>query len=929
MRRPCLRYLRRFVYPLVSSWEVANRLYSGIRRPRYGFYALATGPQLLAHTLQSRTKELYLQRAVEVQPCFNREKLRDLSDRATAAKLELEAWAEGENIQYSITTAAGAASAAGAINGTASVVSTASGGTINGDDELQMLVNAASASGNEQPLRDHLARLKTAADEQSPVVAANETVTRIFLTAIADAAASDAAVMLLLQSGLVDLAAIDDINRRDTLHEAVISGRTPVFSAVLAQGVEPTRADVYGRLPLHYACMHGRVEMVTALLETTAGSATIDVADHDNFTPLIHSIVRDDLACIEQLVAHHAKVDPPDDDDSGGYHQIPLSLACKHASLLAVRLLLSRGAHILADAEGLYPQHIVARGGRALAPELLLVLCEHGADLDQRDRLYQWTPLFHAAAEGCVACLRTLLECGVDAATVDEKGLSAMYYAAWEGHLECMAVLWKIQEARGGNRMPPTADTQPATAAVMPTITSPAPSSSERALTPMEVDGIPDLSLPPPIIPIRHYGHNFLDTKALIQISFDAPDPIVFYQPGRYAAARLVVSSRTADFIPRNVLLPILADDARMLPFHVSVGGGDNNDNGDRVTAAGLAHFALDFDLFPTFGSRPIARTAALPDVFVHVANSRAGACSLPLFDPRLRTIGELRFRFAVIQPYAGTPLEISHFATYWKATAAAAAARDYDREREIAGASGTTATAVAMDAAVTGSSLSGNHVRLYVQMTRDHVPVLYPRFVISYAGLALPVCRLTFAEFERVRPPGVAAAAGLPPAADGDPANSSPSAVTESLLRVAVARLSPTDLPTAHAFLATTHLPLAGVLAHLPASININLHAVYPATAADERVAGLEPVPDVNVFADGMLTDLFAHARAAKAAADDGGSDNSSRAQGVGQSQAGLDRHFVRAVVLSSYCADVCVALNWKQPNCALSLPFGVLVTL
>ncbi len=47
-------------------------------------------------------KEIYLQRTVEIQPCFNRDVLRELADKATTARLDLEAWAEGENIQYAV-----------------------------------------------------------------------------------------------------------------------------------------------------------------------------------------------------------------------------------------------------------------------------------------------------------------------------------------------------------------------------------------------------------------------------------------------------------------------------------------------------------------------------------------------------------------------------------------------------------------------------------------------------------------------------------------------------------------------------------------------------------------------------------------------------------------------------------------------------------
>ncbi|MBI0320400.1 ankyrin repeat domain-containing protein, partial [Streptomyces javensis] len=152
------------------------------------------------------------------------------------------------------------------------------------------------------------------------------------------------------------------------------------------------------------------------------------------FTPLIHSIVKGQLACAEQVLCSNARVDPEpesppmkgmDHRPLKGPDHIPLNLACQHGSLPIARMLLERNAKLLPDAEGLYPQHMVARASQS--PELLLLLKEHGADLDQKDKLYQWTPLFHAASEGCVPCLRTLLECGVDAQVPDEKGLSSMY----------------------------------------------------------------------------------------------------------------------------------------------------------------------------------------------------------------------------------------------------------------------------------------------------------------------------------------------------------------------------------------------------------------------------------------------------------------------------------------------------------------------
>ncbi|KAJ5495634.1 Ankyrin repeat protein nuc-2 [Penicillium diatomitis] len=750
-------------------------------------------------TSKSRMKELYLHRAVEVQPCFNREVLRDLSDRATTARLELEAWAEGENLQFD----------------TSRPVERSMGPAGTDEEELDLQVLQSASLGNLQTLREWVAKLSSHPD-------ARERATRTFLNAINSSA--DEVLGLLLESGLVDIQAEDDINERNCLHEAAISGRDYVFKAGLAAGVDFSLSDVYGRIPLHYACMHGRVDMVRELL--AAGPLTVDVMDHDNFTPLIHSIVKGQLACAEQVLQSNARIDPASESD-----HIPLNLACQHGSLAIVRMLLERNARLLPDAEGLYPQHMVARASQS--PDLLLLLKQHGADLDQKDKLYQWTPLFHAASEGCVPCLRTLLEAGVNSQVVDEKGLSAMYYAAWEGHLECMLLLW----AQPSQQIP----TRPMDLLNGVTFQEAGlmeDSGMTRRTSSAEMDiadGIPDLELPPPIIPLRRYGHNFLDKKVFVQLLFDQGNvgSIAFDQAGRHPAARLTISSKISDLIPRTIVLPI-QDDSRTISFHV-----DNLDT-----------FAVDFEIFPTFGSKVIAKSVALPVIFAAEKSSTGSSC-LPLFDPRLRSIGQLRFNFQVIKPYHGDPLEITHFATYWKATSA------IDSEHS---------------GLVTGSSLSGDYVQLFVQLTRDRVPVLYPQFMINHHGIEIPVCQLSYAQFQTI-------------------------GAERGINRVEVLRFLATqevhDMSQTHRLLATSFMSLREVLQQLPIDLNVNLSILYP-SSVEEKALAMTSLTDVNSFADAILTDVFDHARVARERSPD----------------------FMRSVVFTSYNANICTALNWKQPN-------------
>lgn len=739
---------------------------------------------------KSRTKELYLSRAVEVQPFFNKAVISELSDQATMSLQELGAWSEGDTIERQ----------------TEHVVSSHLG-TDEGDADTLLLDTVIS--GDVESLKELLLRLKSADDTDGTRDAMlRERITRTFLAAIHDAPPQS--LQILLDTKLVDVLCEDDINERNCLHQATIYGNSFVLQVGLKQNVALNRTDVYGRVPLHYASMHGRLDMMEALL--SADPSTIDLIDHDNFIPLVHAIIHGHYECVAMLLARGARVDPYKEND-----HVPLNLACERGSIGIVELLLKHGCKIMADAEGLYPQHLVARSGQK--PELLLLLQSFGADLDQTDKLYGWTPLFHAASEGNVPCLRTLLEVGARADIVDEKDLSAMYYAAWEGHLECMRLLSSIAK--------PVLQTPAQPGLLQPGLASSAPMPMS-----IDLDGIPDLSLPPPIIPLRRYGHNFLDSKIFVQVSFDEIDgepPMVFFHDSKYPAARLTISSKLSDLIPKNILLPF-QEDTRIVSFQI-----DN-----------LESFTIDFDIFPTYGAKVIAKTVALPSTFKALASS-SGRCCLPLFDPRLRAIGQIAFNFQVIKPFAGKPLEITDYETYWKATSQL----------------GHNANTM-----ITGSSLSGDYIQLYVQHTCDGIPVLWPRWTMRHNEIELPISRLTYEQFIKSGPRNSFALAKLP----GLPLE---------------------EAAAIHRLLAETAISLKDALNLLPTGMNVDLQIIYP-TGEEELALCLGPTVNINTFADSILSIVFDHTRELRAKSPD----------------------HMRSIVFTAYNPTVCTALNWKQPN-------------
>jgi CDK inhibitor PHO81 len=682
--------------------------------------------------------------------------------------------------------------------------------------ELDNQIVQAISTSNTQQIEECLSRMSQLPDAQ-------DRISRAFLSTIEDA--PEAALKILVDTKEVNLQQLDEINERNCLHKAAICGRAEVLRLGLQGGVDVHSTDVYGRIPLHYASMHGYVELVQELIN--AAPDTVNFRDQDSFTPLIHAIVHSQLACVQILLSQGAHI-----SRLGPSEHVPLNLACQYASMEIVELLLQRHAEMLPDAEGLYPQHLVARSGKA--PEMLLLLQKYGADLDQPDKLYQWTPVFHAASEGHVECLQTLLQCGVDVDIVDEKGLSAMYYATWEGHLECMKLLASVGRGVGLTRqsvVAPQIVTQTASG------TMPGPMELEG-----DGEGIPDFILPPPIIPFRRYGHNFLDTKTFVVISFEklGKDAIQFYNDKKYPAARLNISSKSSDLIPRTILLP-MQDEFKVISFQIE----------------NLDTFAIDFDIYPTFGSKVIARGVASSKVFTDKRNS-SGQWHLELFDPRLRAIGRVTFDFQVVKPFHGIPLEITHFATYWKATS------QLDSQPH---------------ALITGSSLSGEYVRLFVQLTADGIPVLYPRWKINYEGLEVPVNVLTYAQFATI----------------GARQRDASGAQSPALQNVHAA-----NIPEIYQVLASSFMTLKEALSLLPAHIHVELHVLFPSQLEEYRLK-LGPTHDMNEFADEILSVVFDHARTL-------------RERGAGEIDGTL-----RSVIFSSFNQDICTVINWKQPNCKI----------
>lgn len=600
-----------------------------------------------------------------------------------------------------------------------------------------------SVSSGQAPLvQELLDRMK-----QHPSPDDSDRLSRVFWHACSEG--SRDIIDLLVATDLVNYTYVDDINERSCLHVAAMTGRRDLLELCTQHGADVRATDAYGRTALHYATMNGFSECASFLF---THHADIEARDHDGFTPLLYAIINGHTPCVQALIEAGAVTEPHHDGD-----HVPLSLACYYGHTDIALMLYERGAKNLPNAESLYPLHLAARQGHV---KLCRMLAQQKEDVDIPDKYNSWTPLFWAASDGHAECVRILIEAGCKINVKDEYGKTALYYAAWEGQMECMQLLIEAGCETEGLEEPPQ-------------VSSTAAPSSQDDLE-HELDTIPSLSLPPPIIPFRIYGHSYLDRKYQVQISLRQP-PIRLYDNTQISSLKLIISSKPdTGMIPHSVILP-LVDDREVFSFQVDK----------------LDDFLLEFDIYATFGSKVLGRGVALPETFSE-ANFKIneGHRTVPLLDGHLKVVGELSYDYSVVKPFRGVQLEIGgRIETYWKSTntilpsttASAAASPNsasihtpeppapvqqftattaLNMTPTTSASAGnvvtTTNAAVAAGSSslpsfITASSLSGDYIRAVVQLTKDLVPVVFANWLVPLEALDLAVSDLTYDQFRQV----------------------------------------------------------------------------------------------------------------------------------------------------------------------------------
>lgn len=818
---------------------------------------------------KSTTKELYLTTTVNVQPIFHRNQIVDLSDLVANNLLELEAIGDGDNsfIRYDNTQPQNSNNNNN--NSTNPLMHKSDGAPIRIFESDQLYTDFYEITLQNANLdeNDQVSKLKEWSNQVISMLSPDTkkfTLSKVFMLLIGNHLIPDSSLLKFynLFVDFIDLNFIDDLNKRTCLIEVSTSqcGRNEIMELLLNSNLNPAARDVTGKTCLHYITENGRHDLLILVLQSIKSSQynlsdIIDQQDYESNSPLLLAIINNKIDCIETLLSFGSNAFPLQDETKPNY--LPLNIACKIGNLTIVELLLNQigspeeanKTGILTrksqcNAEGLLPLHIVASSGNYHLVQLLL---NYGSDINQLDKLNKWSAIFYSVFSGDVKMTETLINFGANFNLKDEDNFDPLYYSIWEGNIGVLNILMKSLEEQ--KKFPSQRMKSPLQ--LLPTIT-PNVMAMEIDSLDDNIDMIPELSLPPPIIPLRKYGHNFLEKRISLKLSFYTNRNSIQLNPNTFLTSipgRVTLTCTNNDIIPRNITLPVL-DSSKSVTFQI-----ESIDD----------QFNIAFELFPTFGTRLLAKTSLnssnLKQSFPGIGSKLNGDIELPLLDVRLKSIGLIKFNYEIIYPYSGLPLEISMYDTYWKSSPTSD-----EKAQEVKSIS-----------FVTSSSLTGEYYRSKISMLHDGTPIVCPKFEVEISnGIKLPICLFNYDQLKSI----VYKSEG-----DYEGMISNLKGLNSSNIRDSFSKV-----------MKNTYIPLSEFLNLFDSSVNLNLDLFYPTNFEFENFDFHSyNCFDLNSFIDLFLTDIFNHVRTLRSI---------------------NHNHNSRSLLLSSNNSNVCSILNWKQPN-------------
>ena len=244
------------------------------------------------------------------------------------------------------------------------------------------------------------------------------------------------------------------------LADAIQSGRRAAAVEMIAKkSADVNAADADGTTPLLWAANVNDLDLVSRLLKAGANPNQRNLLGS---TPLAEAALNSNTEMIQALLAAKA-----DANAAGADGQTPLMLVARTANVAAAKLLLDQGANVNVR-EAQRGQTALMWAAAASQGPMMRELLAHGAEADAKSATDMMTPLISkeprvqprppggmtamlfSTREGCLDCVRALVEKGAKDDLPDPEGITPLISAIFNAHFDVAKYL--IEKGANINR---------------------------------------------------------------------------------------------------------------------------------------------------------------------------------------------------------------------------------------------------------------------------------------------------------------------------------------------------------------------------------------------------------------------------------------------------------------------------------------------
>jgi glycerophosphodiester phosphodiesterase len=668
--------------------------------------------------------------------------------------------------------------------------------------------------------------------------------------------------------------------------------------------------DGYGRVPLHYAAHYGFVVICQTIIKHMQDWGLFDVSkgidapewqDEEGLAPLHLSVINQHPLTTKTLLDAEKWQGGTEVQEKArkeiSKSSAVLALATKTNSVTIVKLLVDAGVDInYQDEQGETALHVAARFGHVECAQVLI----NGSpgqemDVDIPEKTFAWTPLFIACVDGHLPVVELLIQAQADLERFDSSGWTAKEHAALRGHMD---IVGRLAELTPYTVSSPA--NEPSTAAAVssspPNALSLEDRRSRAARTPE---------------PVKTFGHRYLSKETLVLVSLGTMDMRKNVDPVKLDAIPLADAHATQLDTALSIVVSATGATGESTVIDLPV---QENISTDPIsfTTTDVTKVKLLFDIVPTYAGsndRIVGRgVAMLSSVKPGIGSNRMslqGDVSVPIIAANtLEVIGAVNFNFLVITPFTHPNMSITEQHTYWKKMATTMVIGHRGMGKNQSSRKSLQLGENTIQSFIAAANLGASYVEFDVQLTKDHVPVIYHDFLVSETGIDAPVHTLTLEQFLHVsdaqtprtsRPPSpaekIASLGGKrrPRAFSvGGPRDDRERTTIDMSDRMKHTRdfkMKGSKGNLRGHFIQAPFTTLQEMFEKLPESIGFNIEMKYPMLFESEEHEMDTYAVELNSFVDSVLKMVYDLAKK-------------------------------RNIIFSSFNPDICLLLSFKQPS-------------